>query len=296
MDGTKPMAGAERHRVILLAPRERPHVLEEALKLRPLIEQTAEVVAFDSEFDVDMAKVDAELAIVFGGDGSIIRAARMMGYRQLPIVGVNFGRLGFLADLLPDEFKKVWPQICRREYRIVKHLMFEAHVFRDGKLLRRQLGLNETSIVAGAPFKMLEVALAVDGEWVTSYTCDGLILSTPVGSTAHSLSAGGPILRQNMQAFVISPISPHTLTNRPIVDAASRSYELTVAEPNESTSVVVDGRILCRLKPGDRVRVERAEPTFKLVQVPGRSYYRTLREKLGWGGTLPRLQRTDPQT
>lgn len=289
------MAGAERHRVILLAPEERPHVLEEALQLRPLIEQTAEVVVFDNDFDVDMAKIDAELAIVFGGDGSIIRAARMMGYRQLPIVGVNFGRLGFLADLLPDEFKKVWPQICRREYRIVKHLMFEACVFRDGKLLRRQLGLNETSIVAGAPFKMLEVALAVDGEWVTSYTCDGLILSTPVGSTAHNLSAGGPILRQNMQAFVISPISPHTLTNRPIVDEASRSYELTVAEPNESTSVVVDGRILCRLEPGDRVRVERAEPTFKLVQVPGRSYYRTLREKLGWGGTLPYVQRADPQ-
>jgi NAD+ kinase len=287
MDGTKPAIGAARHRVILLAPEERPQVLEEARQLLPLIEQSAEVVALDSRFSADMEKLDADLAIVMGGDGSIIRAARLMGYRQIPIVGVNRGRLGFLADLLPEEFKKVWPQICRREYRIVKHLMFEACVFREGRQIRRQLGLNETSVLAGAPFNMLEVTLAVDGEWVTSYSCDGLILSTPVGSTAHNLSAGGPILRQNMQAFVISPISPHTLTNRPIVDDASRSFEMTVKEPNESTSVVVDGRVLCRLEPGDRVRVERAEPTFKLVQVAGRSYYRTLREKLGWGGTLP---------
>ncbi len=296
MDGTNPTVDTAKLRVILLAPKERPRVLEEARQLRPLIEECAEVVAFDSEFNVDLDKLDADLAIVMGGDGSIIRAARLMGYRQLPIVGVNRGRLGFLADLMPEEFKSAWPQVCRREYRVVRHLMFEASVFRNGRLFQRQLGLNETSVLAGAPFKMLEVNLNVDGEWVTSYTCDGLIVSTPVGSTAHNLSAGGPILRQNMQAFVISPISPHTLTNRPVVDDASRTYELTVTEPNENTAVVVDGRVLCHLEAGDRVRVERAEPTFKLVEVAGRSYYRTLREKLGWGGGLPRTQRNDSQS
>jgi len=113
-----------------------------------------------------------------------------------------------------------------------------------------------------------------------------LIISTPVGSTAHSLSAGGPILRKNLQAFVISPISPHTLTNRPVVDSADRVYELVVANAREATPVVVDGRILCTLEPGDRVRVEKADARFTLVAAPGHGYYRTLREKLGWGGRL----------
>jgi NAD+ kinase len=132
----------------------------------------------------------------------------------------------------------------------------------------------------------LEINLYVDAELVTTYSCDGLIVSTPVGSTAHSLSAGGPILRKNMQAFVVMPISPHTLTNRPVVDTADHLYELVVPRPHPETSVVVDGRVLGTLQPDDRLQVERAEPRFKLVSAPGHSYYRTLREKLGWGGRL----------
>jgi NAD+ kinase len=279
----------------MLAPKERPQILAEAQRLQPLVEQHAEVVAFDSGFERRLDELELDLAIVFGGDGSILRAARQMGYRQVPVIGVNYGRLGFLADLLPDEFVAAWPSVCRGRARVVKHLMFETSVFRDGRLLERRLGLNETAILGGSPFSILEVNLFVDEEWVMTYRCDGLIVSTPVGSTAHNLSAGGPILRQNMFAFVVSPISPHTLTNRPVVDESARVYELTVVDPNPSTSVVVDGKVLSRLEPGDRVRVERAEPTFKLVQVPGRSYYRTLREKLGWGGGPPasRRQRTE---
>jgi NAD+ kinase len=109
-----------------------------------------------------------------------------------------------------------------------------------------------------------------------------------VGSTAHSLSSGGPILRKDLQAFVVSPISPHTLTNRPVVDSSDRVFELSVALPNEGTAVVVDGQVVCWLLAEDRVRVERAAPRFKLVEVSGQSYYRTLREKLGWGGRVRR--------
>jgi NAD+ kinase len=113
-----------------------------------------------------------------------------------------------------------------------------------------------------------------------------LIIRTPVGSTAHSLSAGGPILRKDVQAFVISPISPHTLTVRALVDTADRVYEMVVARPNEGTTVVADGRVLCRLTEADRVRVERAAPKFQMIEAAGHSYYRTLREKLGWSGRL----------
>jgi NAD+ kinase len=148
------------------------------------------------------------------------------------------------------------------------------------------LGLNEVSVLAGPPFTMLDIQLYVDAELATTYSCDGLIVSTPVGSTAHSLSAGGPILRKDLQAFVISPISPHTLTNRPVVDSADRVLELVVPRPNEGTSLVVDGQVIAQLTADDRVRVARSKAVFQLVEFRGQGYYRTLREKLGWGGRL----------
>jgi NAD+ kinase len=287
----------DRPRVMVLGSGDRPHVAAEAERLRDVIDECAEVVAWDLSFTADLSGVDADLAIVLGGDGSILRAAHQMGYRQAPVVGVNLGKLGFLADLSPADLRGLMPDICAGRFRVVEHLMFECSLGRVGvsaslevpgprREVWRQLGLNETAVMAGAPFAMLEVHLYVDSELVTTYSCDGLIVSTPVGSTAHSLSAGGPILRKDLQAFVISPISPHTLTNRPVVDSAERVYELLVPRPHEGTSLVVDGRVLGRLEAGDRVRIERAEPRFKLVEVPGRGYYRTLREKLGWGGSL----------
>ncbi|HCK42737.1 MAG TPA: NAD(+) kinase, partial [Planctomycetaceae bacterium] len=148
------------------------------------------------------------------------------------------------------------------------------------------LGLNEVAVLAGAPFAVMDVQLYVDAELVTTYSCDGLIVSTPVGSTAHSLSAGGPILRKDLQAFVISPISPHTLTNRPVVDSAERIYELRVPKPHAGTSLVVDGKVVCALEAEDRIQVSRSKAQFQLIEVRGHGYYRTLREKLGWGGRL----------
>jgi NAD+ kinase len=169
---------------------------------------------------------------------------------------------------------------------VIEHLMFECSVLRNGESRARQLGLNEAIVHAGTPFVLIDVDLYIDADLVTTYSCDGLIVSTPVGSTAHSLSAGGPILRKNLEAFVVLPLNPHTLTMRPVVDTADRVYEMAVERPNEGTSVGVDGRVLCRLQPGDRVRVERAAAQFKLVSNPGHTYYRALREKLGWGGRL----------
>jgi len=272
--------------VILLGFGDRPEVMTEAEQMRPLIERHARIVASDFTGTADLSNVEAELAIVFGGDGSILRAARQMGHRQLPVIAVNLGRLGFLADLSPAELPDVLRDFHAGKLQINEHLMFECRVVRDGETVCQQLGLNEVAVQAGTPFRIMDVDLYVDSELVTTYSCDGLIVSTPVGSTAHSLSAGGPILRKELQAFVVLPISPHTLTNRPVVDSAERTYELAVAGPGTGTSVVVDGRVLCTLHQGDRVRVEKAHARFKLVIAPGHSYYRTLREKLGWGGRL----------
>ncbi len=146
------------------------------------------------------------------------------------------------------------------------------------------MGLNETAVLGGPPFSILEIDLYVDGELATSYSCDGLLISTPVGSTAYNLSAGGPILRKDVKAFVISAVSPHTLTVRSVVDTASRVYEVVVRQPNASTWVVVDGQPIHQLQPEDRVQVKQATSQFQLIEVPGHSYYNTLREKLGWAG------------
>ncbi len=277
---------APRPRVMVLGSGERAGVREETERLRPAIERCCEIVLWDLDFASDVSNLDVAMAIVFGGDGSILRAARHMGYRQTPVVAVNLGRLGFLADLSSEQLVESLPDICAGKFRVVEHLMFDCRIERAGTVVARDLGLNEVAVLSGPPFMMLDVHLYVDSELVTTYSCDGLIVSTPVGSTAHSLSAGGPILRKDLQAFVILPISPHTLTNRPVVDSADRVYELVAPTPHEGTAVVVDGRVLAKLLPGDRVRVRRAEPRFKLIEVTGHGYYRTLREKLGWGGQL----------
>ncbi len=285
---TKWMRGErERPQVVILGMPDRDHVRSELERLRPVIAARADIVAEDLEFQYDFADSDPDLVIVFGGDGSILQAARQMGTRQLPVLGVNCGRLGFLAALSPDDFLNAWPEVCEGGFDIISHLMLRATLVRDGQHVASQLALNEVAILGGPPFSILDIDLYADDHLATRYRCDGLIIATPVGSTAHNLSAGGPILRRNLQAIVISPISPHTLTYRPLVDSAETKLELAVTEPNESTSVVVDGRILSGLHPGDRVQVVAAEESFKMLSVPGQNDYKTLRDKLGWSGSAP---------
>jgi len=202
------------------------------------------------------------------------------------VLGVNLGRLGFLADVPREGAAEALAEIAAGRFRLVDHLMFEAEVLRGGKTVHRELGLNETSLVAGPPFSMIEFGLVVDGEPATTYRADGLIVSTPVGSTAYNLSAGGPIVRKDLDAFVFTPLSPHTLTNRTVVDSAARTYEIVVPQPNDGSACVVDGRVVAALTAGDRIRIRRAEPRFVLVETGRHGYYRTLRDKLAWGGGL----------
>jgi NAD+ kinase len=273
-------------RVFLLGAGQRPEVLAESERLRPLIESLARIVCTDFTGTKNLSELEADLAIVLGGDGSILRAAHQMGQRQIPVAAVNLGKLGFLANMKPGDIPAVLQDFADGKLRVLEHLMFECTLMRDGKVIGRQLGLNETVIQAGTPFRLIDVDLCVDSDLVTTYSCDGLMIATPVGSTAHCLAAGGPILQKNLQAFVALPLSPHTLTMRPVIDSADRVYEMSVARPNVGTSVVVDGRELGVLLPGDRVRVERAAAQFKLIVNPEHTYYRSLREKLGWGGRL----------
>jgi NAD+ kinase len=277
---------AGRPRAILLSSSGQEEVLAEARRLRTVLAEHVEIVLADFSGEEELSGVAADLVVVLGGDGSILRAARQMGFSQLPVLGVNLGKLGFLADVPPGELSAALAEVAAGRARVVEHLMFDGQWLHADGSAERHLGLNEVAILGGPPFALLDVDLYVDSELVTTYSCDGLIVSTPVGSTAHSLSSGGPILRKDLQAFCISPISPHTLTNRPVVDSANRRYELVARQPHAGTSLVIDGQVIGTLVAGDRVVIERSEAVFQLIEVPGRGYYRTLREKLGWGGGL----------
>lgn len=270
-------------RIIVLGNASKPGVRQAADGLLPLLCEHCEVTAFDLLQEEDLSQTQADLALVLGGDGAILRAARQMGYHQKPVLGVNLGKLGFLADLHPDELRSCFPQVLRGEYRTTSHLMLEC-VVESPEGARTLLGLNEVVFQSGPPFHMIDLDLSVDGAPVSRFSGDGLILSTPIGSTAHNLSAGGPILGQELAAFVVTPICPHTLTNRPVVDSADKVYTVTVRRATAGTALVIDGRLeVMPLTVDHRVTVRRAPVSFQLVKVPGHSYYQTLRDKLRWG-------------
>lgn len=280
-------------KLILLTGSDRSEVLDAWSTLLPKLKQTpgVQVVGAFSRGQPIPPNSDADLAVVLGGDGSILRGCRQMGRHQIPIVGINLGRLGFLADLTTEEFCSNLQRLKDRDYAVAEHLMFQCHHESvDGQTFS-DIGLNEVTVTSGATLKMLDIHLEIDDQPVTTFSCDGLILSTPVGSTAHNLSAGGPILRQDLQAFCITPICPHTLTVRPIVDSADRTYTLTLVDPPPGVMLVIDGQINRPVAAGDRITMKQSEATFKLVRFPGHSYYSTLHRKLGWRGQLDYRER-----
>ena len=242
------------------------------------------VSVFGTPDQMKIGRRQVDLVLVLGGDGTILRTCRQLGSRQLPIMGINLGKLGFLADLSPDEFQSRFQEIRARKFTVVPHLMFNCRLLRADGRHESYLGLNEVSVQTGAALRILQVHLVIDGQDVTTYSCDGLIICTPVGSTAHSLAAGGPLLRQDLHAFVITPISPHTLTNRPLVDRADSVYSLTLPDVPEGAMLVVDGQIKRPLRPGDRIEVRKAPVCFQFARLADHSYYATLHQKLGWGG------------
>lgn len=283
-------AGHSRPQIVVLASTNRPRVRRELGKIEKILARSADILAIDEDQVFDFSSHSVDLVVVLGGDGSILSAARRMGLNQLPVLGVNLGKLGFLAALNENQLEKVWPEICAGHCSIDEHVMLKCSVWSEGRQQLLQngidsvLALNEVSILGGPPYSMLQIDLYVDSELASTYNCDGLIISTPVGSTAHNLSAGGPILNRLLDAVVISPISPHTLTMRPVVDAANRVFEMWIRQGHENVSVLADGRVIFTLAVGDCVRLEKAPVTFQMIAVPNKSEYLVLREKLGWGG------------
>lgn len=275
-------------RIFVLGNALKEGVTAEVERRLPFLRRHADVLAVDLQQQANLAELDGpDLALVFGGDGAILRAARQMGYQQIPVLGVNLGRLGFLADVYPQELEERFLDIVRGGYRVTRHIMFECviELGHEGgwRPVHTSLGLNEIVIYTIPPMHMLDLHIEVDDVEAAHFSGDGLIISTPIGSTGHNLSAGGPILNQELPAFVLTPICPHALTYRPVVDAAERVYTIRIGRQCEQAVLIVDGQEDQILHCGERVRLRRAPVDFQLARVPNRGYYQTLRDKLRWG-------------
>jgi NAD+ kinase len=225
----------------------------------------------------------ADLLIVLGGDGTLLSAARLAAARKVPILAVNLGGLGFLTTVSQDEIYVMLDEIFSNKHRVSERVMLEAEIVRGGAVIRRQIALNDAVLNKAALARIMDLELRVDGEYVTTYKADGLILSTPTGSTAYSLAAGGPIIYPIVEAFVMTPICPHTLTNRPLVIPDSAKIEIDFKAEDDSVFLTLDGQIGVELFQGDHIRVCKAPEKLYLVRPARKRYYEILRNKLKWG-------------
>ena len=226
-------------------------------------------------------KVD--LLIVLGGDGTLLSAARAFKAHNVPILAVNLGGLGFLTSITLDHLYPMLEQVLEGHHRTSERMMLEAEILRSGKVAERQTALNDAVANKGALSRMLDFDVYVDGDHVARYRADGLIIATPTGSTAYSLAAGGPIIHPELDAFVITPICPHMLTNRPLVIPDTSRVEIDFSAAEEPVYLTLDGQIGFQLEPTDRVLITKSANKVTFVRPPRKTYFEVLRSKLRWG-------------
>ena len=229
----------------------------------------------------------ADLAIVVGGDGYMLGAARVLACFDIGVIGVNRGNLGFLTDLSPVDIVAPLEQILAGKSRSEQRFIIEAEVYRHGKLKSSNSAVNEAVLHAGKVASMIEFEVYIDGTFMFSQRSDGLIVSTPTGSTAYSMSAGGPILTPNLNALSLVPMFPHTLTSRPIVVDGNSEIKLILANDNhENLQVSCDGHVILSVMPGDEVIIKKSECSIRLIHPLDHDYFNVLRNKLSWGNKL----------
>lgn len=227
------------------------------------------------------AQVD--LMIVLGGDGTLLTAARFVADAGRPILPVNFGNMGFLTSVTFEELFSSLDDVLAGRYEISERMMIRVSVHRGDSILACERGLNDAVLIKGRPAHMIHFQLLVDGQYVSTQRADGIIFATPTGSTAYSLSAGGPIVHPALEAFVVTPICPHMLTNRPLVLPATVRLSAIFVGGDEPAQLTVDGHAVCELRHQDSLQVERSHAKLHLIRTPRRTYFEVLRSKLLWG-------------
>jgi len=225
----------------------------------------------------------ADALLVLGGDGTILSAARLAAERSIPILGVNMGGLGFLTEVRLDALYASLDRVFANDFVLDERLMLQTHVHRHGETVARGVVLNDIVISKGTLARMIELRIAIQGQFVTNLRADGLIVSTPTGSTAYSLSAGGPIINPAVKALILTPISPHTLTHRPLIVPENVEIDVTLTSKDDGAMATLDGQVGIAMAQGDTAVIQTTNHRTKLIRFPESHYYEVLREKLKWG-------------
>ncbi len=252
-----------------------------------LEDRTSEELGRGSGVSLEQLPDDLDLGIVIGGDGTLLSVARNVTRKGFPLLGVNRGSLGFLTELQPEELFEHLPAVLAGHYRAERRQRLRVRHLHAGSVRQEYAPLNDAVVTKSALARMIHISLYADGEEVAVYTSDGLIVSTPTGSTAYSLSAGGPVVDPRMAGFVITPICPHTMTYRPLVVPASVRLEIRLAPPLEAVYVTLDGQIGFPIEEGDSLVIDAHPDPVRLVRVAGRGFVEVLRRKLRWGERTP---------
>ncbi|MFH1422825.1 MAG: NAD(+)/NADH kinase [Planctomycetota bacterium] len=272
-------------KVLIIGDSRNKTVTKTIKKVLEIVEKKAEVIQYDlNNNKININCKNADFAFVFGGDGSILRAVQLLGASQIPIAGINVGRLGFLTEFSLKEFVEALPEILTGKRIPSKKMMLEVVLQEKGNHKPNKFfAVNEATISRVSYLSVARVRLFLDDSSVTSYSGDGVIVATPTGSTAYSLSCGGPIVLPGAAALLVTPINPHTLTNRPLVVPAYRKIRIEILSQRGELALSIDGQTNMPLKEGDIVTIRKSNRVFKLIE--NYSFYLTLREKLNWGGT-----------
>ncbi len=291
-------------RVMIVGKRQRPQALAAVRQVARLLDSRGVTPTFDSDTARALGREkegrrlfptrpagrarggagpSADLYVVIGGDGTLLSVARAIASQPRPILGVNLGGLGFLTETSLEEMPEVLVEVLEGRYLLERRMALDATLLRSGRSIARQIVLNDVVITKSAVARIIDLSLSIDRHFVTTYKADGLIVSTPTGSTAYSLSAGGPIIHPEMQAVLIAPICPHTLTMRPLVVPEDSAVEVALRTDASEVYLTLDGQVGHPMRARDRVRVRRSRLPVLMVRSGRKTYYEVLRHKLHWG-------------
>jgi len=282
-------------RVAIITNINKPKVRPALADLIPWVRQRVQVLGEETDTPLDLDKLDVDSVLVFGGDGTLLSTARRLKGRRIPLMGVNFGRLGFLASFSPEQFVQYFDAFVQGKLPISSRMQLEASVIDadvpckltdNAEVAEKRrffsTALNDAVIAAGPPFRMIELVLGTDHDAGVRFLGDGLIVATPSGSTAYNVSAGGPILSPNVDAICVTPLCPHSLSFRPIVVGSQSKVMLVAKRVNKGTTLFCDGQANAALHIGDRIVVRKSPSDVLLVENPDAREWRTLAEKLNW--------------
>jgi len=225
----------------------------------------------------------ADVLLVLGGDGTMLNAARLAGERSIPILGVNMGGLGFLTEVRLENLYPSLERVFANDFVLDERLMLRTHIHRHGETVAQGVVLNDVVISKGTLARMIELKIEIQGRFVTNLRGDGLIISSPTGSTAYSLSAGGPIIDPAVQSLILTPICPHTLTHRPLIVPGAVEINVTLTSKDDGAMATLDGQVGVAITQGDAIAIQTSEHRTRLIRFPESNYYDVLREKLKWG-------------